>query len=79
MAKPVQIGRFAFESQKEAREFIRSILNSAAWGKPLEGEILEFVLSLLDRHPRASEKIGIGIKHVTVDNSCHSLKYCLLA
>lgn len=67
MAKPVQIGRFAFDTQKEAREFIRAILSTATWGKPLEGATLEFVLSLLDRHPRASEKIGSGIKHVTVD------------
>src|SRR6185312_5527202 len=68
MAKPVQIGRFSFDTQKEAREFIRSILNTATWGRPLEGETLEFVLSLLDRHPRASAKIGTGVKHVTVDN-----------
>jgi uncharacterized protein DUF3223 len=67
MAKPVQIGRFAFATQKEAREFIRAILSTSTWGEPLVGETLEFVLSLLDRHPRASEKIGSGIKHVTVD------------
>lgn len=67
MAKPIQIGRFAFDTQKEAREFIRTILNTSTWGEPLVGETLEFVLSLLDRHPRASEKIGSGIKHVTVD------------
>ena len=67
MAKPVQIGRFAFDTQKEAREFVRAILSTSTWGEPLAGETLEFVLSLLDRHPRASKKIGSGIKHVTVD------------
>jgi hypothetical protein len=68
MAKPVQIGRVAFDAQKEARECIRAILSTATWGKPLEGQTLEFVLSLLDRHPRASDKIGSGIKHVAIDN-----------
>jgi len=68
MAKPVEIGGFAFDTQKEARVFIRAILSTETWGNPLEGQTLEFVLSLLDRHPRASDKIGSGVKHVTVDS-----------
>jgi hypothetical protein len=65
--KPVLIGRIAFETQKEAREFIREILNATPWGEPLKGDTHEFVLSLLDRHPRATEKIGCGVSHFTVD------------
>jgi Protein of unknown function (DUF3223) len=66
--KPVLIGRFAFESQTEARAFIREILNVTHWGEPLKKDINEFVLSLLDRHPRAAEKIGCGVGYFTVNS-----------
>jgi Protein of unknown function (DUF3223) len=66
-AKPLQIGIIEFETQGEAREFIREILDAATWGVPLQGDVREFVLNLLDRHPRATEKIGCGISCVTVD------------
>lgn len=67
-AKPLLIGRIAFDTQNEAREFIREVLNTATWGAPLKGDIHEFVLNLLDRHPRATEKIGCGVSYVTVDS-----------
>src|SRR5207302_2941873 len=66
--KPLQIGRIEFETQGEAREFIRETLNTVTWGTPLEGDAHEFVLNLLDRHPRAIEKIGCGVSHITVDS-----------
>lgn len=66
--KPVSIGRVAFETQTEAREFIREILNSAPWGVPLQGDTHEFVRGLLDRHPRAAEKIGSGVVHFSVNS-----------
>lgn len=66
--KPLSIGRVAFESQTEAREFIRTILNATPWGVPLQGEIHEFVHSLLDRHPRFAEKIGGGVGYFTVNS-----------
>ena len=67
-AKPLLIGRIAFDTQNEAREFIREVLNTATWGAPLKGDIHEFALNLLDRHPRATEKIGCGVSYVTVDS-----------
>lgn len=66
--KPLSIGRVAFATQAEAQEFIREILNSTRWGVPLEGDAHEFVRSLLDRHPRAAEKIGSGVSYFTVNS-----------
>ena len=66
--KPVSIGRIGFETQTEARQFIREILNTTAWGVALQGEVHEFVRSLLDRHPRAAEKIGSGVGFFTVNS-----------
>ncbi len=64
----MSIGRFAFESPTEAREFIRAILNATSWGEPLKEDTHEFVRSLLDRHPRAAEKIGDGVGYFTVNS-----------
>lgn len=66
--KPVSIGRIGFETQTEARRFIREILNTTVWGVSLQGEVHEFVRSLLDRHPRAAEKIGSGVGFFTVNS-----------
>jgi len=66
--KPLSIGRFAFDTQTEAMDFVREVLNAAIWSQPLTGEVHEFALSLLERHPRASQKIGCGVEHFTVDN-----------
>lgn len=66
--KPLSIGRIAFQTQTEAGDFIREILNTTPWGVPLQGDTHEFVRSLLDRHPRAAEKISSGVGYFTVNS-----------
>jgi hypothetical protein len=66
--KPVSIGRIAFATQTEAKDFVRAILDQSEWGKPLAGSDHEFVFSLLERHPNALQKIGCGISHFTVNS-----------
>jgi hypothetical protein len=68
MTKPIQIGRMAFRRKMDAEAHIKGILDTSTWGVPLLGEIHEFVLSLLYRHPRSTEKIGTGISHFTVNS-----------
>lgn len=68
MAKKVLIGRIAFNTQGEAMDFVRAILDKAEWGVPLTGDDHEFVLSLLERHPNASKKIGCGVSYFTVNS-----------
>jgi hypothetical protein len=68
MAKPSTIGGENFDNEDEARKFIRKVL----YRHPLKAPIVPdhaFLLELLNRHPRAAEKIGVGVKHFTVDRS----------
>jgi Protein of unknown function (DUF3223) len=67
--KPLLIGRIAFDTQSEAREFIQRILDTTTWREPLKDDTHEFVLSLLERHPNAAEKIFGGISHFTAASS----------
>ena len=71
-AKSVSIGKIFFQTQGEAGDHIREILNTAVWGESLKGETHEFVLSLLERHPRAAEKIGQGVDYFTVNSDGNS-------
>ena len=66
--KPVLIGRFEFDTKTAATKYVQEILNTATWGDALTGANHEFVFSLLYRHPSATEKVGCGIQHFTVNN-----------
>jgi hypothetical protein len=73
-AKPLTIGGKSFETQKAANLFIQELLNS----QPLRVAIPEphhsLLCALISRHPRATEKIGPGIKHFTVDHALHGTR-----
>jgi len=59
------INGVAFRTQAEAIEYIRAIL----WrniGNYLKENDLQFVVALLDMHPRATEKIGTGVVAIKV-------------
>lgn len=66
-SKPVTIGDKHFETRDAANTYISELLNS----QPLMTVIPEphhaFLSALLAMHPRAVEKIGVGIKHFTVE------------
>lgn len=60
--KPIVIGNKEFKYQKDALEFFKEILNSHRANKTIEGETHDLLLSLIERHPEAEQKIGIGIE-----------------
>lgn len=64
--KPVELRELRFNTQKEAKAFFGSILNAHEEGEELEGEEFNYVEQLLENHPRASEKIGVGIERIVV-------------
>jgi hypothetical protein len=72
--KPVAIGENQFETQSAANQFVKELLNS----QPVKAAIPEphhsFLSSLIARHPRASEKIGKGIGHFTVEYAQHGTR-----
>jgi hypothetical protein len=69
MAKPVTIGTLTFDSQTAARKFIREVRSRHPLLAPIDGPDHMFLLDLLNKHSRAAEKIGAGVKHFTVEKS----------
>lgn len=64
---PYQFAVQIFRTKKEATEFIREILYRYPLNKPLAPPDLTFMLAVLERHPRAAEKIGVGVKAIHVE------------
>jgi hypothetical protein len=61
MAKAVQVGDVLFKTQKAAEEYTRKILYGYATEVTIE-EDHQFLCDLVQRHPSAHEKIGLGVK-----------------
>lgn len=59
---PIIIGNKEFKFQKDALAFFKSMLNSCRTNKAIEGENHELLLAVLERHPEADQKIGVGVK-----------------
>lgn len=60
------IGDFEFPTKKAAIEHVRKILWSYRPGTRLVGDDAELITALAGLHPRAEEKIGVGIDHISV-------------
>jgi hypothetical protein len=64
----------SFETQKAVNLVIKELLNT----QPLKVVIPEphhsFLCALIARHPRATEKIGAGIRHFTVEHALHGTR-----
>lgn len=73
-SKPLTIGGKRFETQKAANFFIKELLNSHPLKEPIPEPHHSFLCDLISRHPRASEKIGKGIKHFTVEPALHGTR-----
>jgi hypothetical protein len=60
----LQVGKRLFPTKTAAQKYFSRILASGI--HKLEGEELEMVLSLLEYHPRAEDKVGAGVASVAV-------------
>jgi Protein of unknown function (DUF3223) len=68
MAKPVTIGIYSFKTKAAAKDFIRDTRDRYPQdGVRIQGSDEVFLHSLLALHPEASDKIGSGISHFTVE------------
>lgn len=67
MAIKVNIEVHDFDNKKLATEHFTNMLARYANGQEVTGEDFEYLYSLLEKHPRAGEKIGIGIKRIFAD------------
>ena len=68
-SKSLTIGGMPFETQKAATVYIQEML----YRQPLKVVVPEpdhtFLCALGFRHPNAAEKIGVGIRHFTVEHA----------
>jgi hypothetical protein len=64
--EPIVIHDQVFDSQKAAQEFFGEILNSSSLNEPVQSEDFDRIVALLARHPEAHEKIGAGVRQISV-------------
>lgn len=66
MKIPVALGNHHFPTKTAARERVREILWNRPRGSALTGEDLEIVIGLVKCHPRAQDKLGVGVSQVSI-------------
>jgi hypothetical protein len=64
--KPVTLGHLSFAKQGDAKSHFKEILNRHKKGTILSGNDFADVEALLSGHPRAQEKIGVGLRALTI-------------
>lgn len=79
MKKSIIIGDKIFTTKKDAHDHFKRILNSYAYGESLSEVDLLDVLALLHFHPRAEEKIGVGVCEIRVEKIRYKTKcFCIV-
>lgn len=74
---PIQIGRWSFDSIKAATETVSKLLRSSPINVRFSPEWQEFLIAMLERHPEAESKIGVGVDHFTIlSNGYGDKDYC---
>lgn len=70
-----QIGGMTFRTKQEIVQHVRRILDGTPIGAMLGPLELAFMLDLLQRHRRAAQKIGAGVRAMRVDLNTHWKPY----
>lgn len=73
-SKPLTIGNNHFATQTEAEDFIKQLLNGQSLKTVIPEPYHSFLCALVALHPRATEKIGAGVKHFTVEHALHGTR-----
>jgi hypothetical protein len=63
----VIVGKAVFESKAKVTERCREMLKRYRNGQTINEQDSEFLSGLLERHPEAREKIGVGVKRFFKD------------
>ena len=66
-SKPILIGSTTYPSKKAAKDFFRGIRDRYTDGVEIAGLDHSLLLDLVEIHPEAEDKFGVGIKHFTVE------------
>ena len=66
MKEPIIIGDKIFKTKNEALLYYKNILNSYKFNETLNKDDFNLILKLLSKHPKANEKIGVGVLSIKV-------------
>jgi hypothetical protein len=72
--EPFIIGEQCFPTLRAAELFIQRLRNSQLLMTPIPEPHHSFLCALIARHPNATEKAGIGIRHFTVEHAMHGTR-----
>ena len=72
--KPLSVGEEHFKTRKVANSFIRELLNRQRLSEPIPEPHHSFLCALISRHPLATEKVGVGIQHFTVEHAAYGTR-----
>jgi hypothetical protein len=73
MKTEVEIGGRVFRSKTSLTEHVRQLVRKYREGERLRGEDEALVMDLLQRHPWVSEKVGVGVKWITVRTNVNAV------
>lgn len=62
----IELAGTTYMTQKAAREAIQHLLRNRPKYTPLNGQDDQFFRDLINRHPEAAKKIGVGIKQIEI-------------
>ena len=65
-APPIMVAGETFASKTALHRRVKTILYAAPVGAWLQGADYTFIRALLDRHPEAGHKIGVGVERIRV-------------
>ena len=68
---PVTLPSYSFESKKAATKYFKTMRRSYKSGETISQQHSDFLLELLQYHPEAQTKIGVGVKRFYVDKCVH--------
>lgn len=74
LKKPIKIGEIEFATKKDALSHYKTILNTYHFGEELNTTDFNFIMDLLETHPRVKEKIGSGIEKVRIGKVQYNTK-----
>ncbi len=74
MKKKIEIGNLTFSTKKDAIQHFKGILNSYNFGDVLSDEDFILLVDLINYRDDAEQKIGCGIKEITIDKGKYNSK-----
>lgn len=75
----IEVGGIIFDDKKQLRRHVQAIVAETPLNDRVNAQYVFFLIALLERHDRAAEKIGIGVKTFkTIKNGYGNKALCVV-